>query len=195
MSKPRTHCSQSHLSEAKCSNWRALRVALQQPMCLTASTSGLESLRHTCTKTSGPEARRTKSRRLPHPTDVRRQRAFLPREYCSSRRHRSSNSSSSSPSSSSSTGSGSSSSMLAPGGSPETMSWYKRRTCCKSSKVPQIPLILHLRNIAMLLGTCCLRAYLWLGSTHAKMLETRFRHTSNNENMRKLEVLSSLSAQ
>ena len=49
---------------------------------------------------------------------------------------------------------------LAPGGSPETKSWYKRRTCCKSSKVPQIPLVLHLRNIATLLGTCCLRAYL-----------------------------------
>ena len=35
-----------------------------------------------------------------------------------------------------------------PGGFPETMGQYNRRSCCTSSKVPQIPVILHLRTRA-----------------------------------------------
>ena len=51
------------------------------------------------------------------------------------------------------------------------MGQYNRRSCCKSSKVPQIPVIFHLLNRATLFGACCLREYLQLGSTRAKMLE------------------------
>ena len=47
-----------------------------------------------------------------------------------------------------------------PGGFPETMGQHSRRSCCKSSKVLQTPVILHLLNRATLFGTCCLRAYL-----------------------------------
>ena len=34
------------------------------------------------------------------------------------------------------------------------------RSCCKSTKVPQIPVILHFRNRATPFGACCLHAYL-----------------------------------
>ena len=59
------------------------------------------------------------------------------------------------------------------GGFAETMGQYNRRSCCTSSKVPQIPVILHLRTRATPFVTCCLRAYLLLGSTRAKMLERK----------------------
>ena len=64
-----------------------------------------------------------------------------------------------------------------------------RRSCCKSSKVLQIPVILHFHSRATTFGTCCLRRTCSWEVRAQRCWKARFRHHSNTENMRKLEAL------
>ena len=71
------------------------------------------------------------------------------------------------------------------------MGQHNRRSCCKGSKVPQILVIFHFLNRAMLFGSGCLRAYLQLGSNEREDVGTQdLGIVRTRKNMQKLEVLS-----